>query len=444
MAVKRSSHPRPNASEFADRLRSQFITPLFSDLTRTSAEPSAGVLAAIQEAHTPPVEAAPVVAAPALTARPSDPLDARLQVSGPSPLMVEAYRDLHATADKLVAANISTLNLSAGAIRLYSFLVLCALGNARARGLPRVPSVASLHLPMDLLALALEVNRSTVHRWAEELGWSLDRETGVITGHGLAVRWDHKTSSAPVASQKAVEAQQKRNAQKGRKTSAARPGVSDGVVWAVSMTGPRAGLRVPEEALRFEYRDLLADSVAAGKNKGSAQGLRTVWALKNAGLQQSLEGLKAQNGAELAVRWSVNPGFKSQTPLIMTVARTGEALGAVWDAQSVRGLRRSEQAAAVDSAAKSLAAIYGDWQSVGMYQWVLWRLLRLETVGVNLWDVVLLVMDKVRGDLLAGDCTNAGALLMWRLKARPEGGGESLWDQLKDAYQVAPRGGVWA
>ncbi|THF88483.1 hypothetical protein E7T09_04560 [Deinococcus sp. KSM4-11] len=412
--------------------------------TRKFLEKVRGLFPSAGETVPPEVEAtpspAPIVFTPpasVIDARP----DPRVAIAGPSPLMVDAYRDLHATAERLAGQATRGLEISPGARRLYGLLVLCAVGNARSRGLSRLPDVAELHLPAELLALILEVNRSTVWRWAQEIGEDVDVETGEIRGHQLAVRWDHKTAAAPIAARGSVEAQQKRAKASGKgKGTAARTGVSDGLLWAVSLTGPRCGLRVSHEALKHEWRDLCADSVAASKNKGTAEGLRTVWALKNAGLQQSLEGLKATEGAEIAVRWTVNPGFKSTPPLNMTVAARSAALGAVWDVQSVRGLRRHEQAAAVDAAAHYLAALYGDSGSVSMYHWVLWRLLRLDTVGVNLWDVVLLTMDQVRGDLAAGDCTNAGALLMWRLKAIPEGGGQSLWAQLKDAYQLAPRG----
>lgn len=428
-----STAPLSNkAARLAASLLNKYAAPLFPSL-------------AVQDQDVAPAPVPATIPTPALTARPDGAEGARVTISGPSPLMLDAYHDLHAAADRIVERATRGLTLSKGARKLYGLLVLCAVGNARSRKLHRLPTVAELHLPADLLALVLEVNRSTVWRWAEELGEDVDRETGEVRGHQLAARWDHKTGSAPIAARGSLEAQDaRRKAAGGKGRSAARAGVSDGLLWAVSLTGPRRGLRVSADALAHEWRDLCADSVAASRNKGEAQGLRTVWALKNAGLQQSLECLKANEGAEIAVRWSVNPGFTPESRLNMTVAGAGSALGAVWDVQGVRGLRRHEQAAAVDAAAQFLAALYGDTGSVSMYHWVLWRLLRLDTVGVNLWDVVLLTMNKVRGDLDAGDCTNAGALLMWRLKAKPEGGGLSLWDQLKDAYTLAPRTSFWA
>lgn len=424
-----------SAQKFLDRLKAKGLlpsAPLF-------AEPTPPALMPPVQPERPPVTAA---ALKEVTFRPEagEVQGARVSISGPSPLMVEAYRDLHATADRIVERATRDLKLRPGARRLYALLVLCAVGNARSRGLTRVPDVAELHLPAELLALILGVDRSTVWRWAGQLGQDVNKETGEVRGHQLAVSWDHKTGHLPPAAQRPA----KDGAEATGKRRRLRAGVSDGLLWAVSLTGPRAGLRVSREALAHEWRDLCADSVAASRYKGQPEGLRTVYALKNAGLQQSCKSLKATEGAEIAVRWTVNPGFKSESPLNMTVATRGAALGAVWDVQSVRGLRRHEQASAVDAAAQYLAALYGDSGSVSMYHWVLWRLLRLDTIGVNLWDVVLLTMDQVRGDLAAGDCTNAGALLMWRLKAVPEGGGQSLWAQLKDAYVLAPRESVWA
>lgn len=377
-----------------------------------------------QVASEPAPQVAGPVRPPEATTRPEQ--APAPQILGPSPLMMDAYADLQATAARMAARATRGLRLAAGPRRLYELLVLVGIGNARARGLANVPTVAEIHMPGELLALALDVHRVTLYRWANELGETVNEETGEVTGAQLVARRDHKTGSVPVAAQAAVEAQQQRAGGKGK--GRRRPGVSDGLVWAVSLTGPHPDLQVSAEALRHEWRDLYSDSLAASRNKGSAEGLRTVWALKNRGLQQSLKDLRAQKGEELLVRWTVNPGFSTPPPLSMTVAApSAGTLSAVWDAAAVRSLAPRERGAAVDSAAQYLAAVMGDTGSVGLYRWVLWRLCRLDTIAVDLWDAVLLTLDQVRGDNLAGDCRSAGAVFMAKLK------GSGLWQHLKEA-----------
>lgn len=390
------------------------------------------------EATAPAAPAAPAVPAAApdagellelldrleVTRRPEQP--AAPVVRGPSPLMRDAYQDIEATADRIVQQAAAGLRLSVRARRLYRLLVVAAVGNARARGLDRVPDVAEIHLPGELVALLMDCDRTTVWRAARDLGEVVDQETGEVTGAQLVAWKDHKTGAAPIAAQAALEARHAARGGKGR--APVRAGVSDGLLWAVSLTGPRPGLQVSAEALRHEWRDLYSDSLAAARNKGHADGLRTVWALKNRGLQQSLEDLRAEKGEELAVRWTVNPGFSTPPPSFLTVA-TGlqGTLSGVWDVQTVRTLAPRQRGVAVDSAAQYLADAMQDHGSVGLYRWVLWRLLRLDTVGVNLWDAVLLLLDQVRGDQLAGDTRHAGAVVMWRLK------GSGLWEHLKNA-----------
>lgn len=384
----------------------------------------------------PPVEVEAAPLAPeAPTARP-DPEDVpTARVCGASPLMRDVYDDLRAVADRVAARSLKGVQLSSGARRLYELLVLLGLGNARARGLSAAPTVAEYHMPLELLSLVMKVDRVTVWRWAKELGEQVNEETGEVTGAQLAVYQDHKTSSIPAGALEAVAGTQERRKKAGGK--AAREGVSDGAVWAVSLNGARPGLRVSGEAMRHEWRDLLADAIAASKNKGSAAGLRTVWALKNRGLQQSLNDLRANEGEEILVRWTVNPGFSATPPLNMTVARpAGGTLSAVWDVLAVRSLPLRERGAAVEAAAQFLAVEMNDPGSVGLYQWVLWRLCRLTVVGVELWDAVLLLLDQVRGDLVAGDANKAGAVVMWRLQKA------GLWTTLKEAPQV--RVGKWA
>ncbi|MFB9994474.1 hypothetical protein ACFFLM_21185 [Deinococcus oregonensis] len=353
------------------------------------------------------------------------------QYSGCSPIIKEAYSDIKATAQKIAERSLKDAKpLPKGPRRLYEFLVEVAVGNTRLRGLSNLPTVAEFHLPAELLAELLDVGRTTLWRWCKELGDHPDELTGEILGAQLVARHDHKTGSIPLSAQKALEAQQKRAGKTGSESSA---GVSDGMLWAVSLAGAQSGLAVSSEALRHEWRDLYTDSLIAGRKKGTAEGLRTVWAIKKRGMKQSLEDLRAVDEVEMAVKWTVNPGFgTSAVPLTMTVPFSDEPLESLWNVKYLRGLRLSERGAAVSAAAEYLAQTMNDTGSVKLYAWVLWKLVALDEQGVNLWDQVLLILDQVRGDLRDKDADHGGQLFVWRLKF----GSPSLWDQLKNAPVV--------
>lgn len=393
-------------------------------------------------------------AAPSMSERPTSPgvrvadLTApqavpRVESAAPCPLMEQARADLEATADQIVAQAAGLV--AAGPLRLYRLLVVSALGRLVAQGVTQFPTIGELHMPGELAALLLGVDRSTVWRWANALDAAPDEETGEIRGAGLIARCDHKaTSAAPYGASDALDKDKARKKAAGEKVKRFRH-VSDGTVWAVSLHGRSIpGLQVSWDSKAHAWRDLAADARHAHQNATkteagytyAAEGLNTVWALKKTGLQQSLEGLKAEKSESLAVRWAVNPGLRTISPVQVTVANGGAAAGTafsgIWDVLGVRGLGRKERGAAVDEAAHRLAAALGDMNSVGLYRWVLWRLFRLDIEGIDRWDTVVTILAGLKTEADSGECRSPGAVFIHRLKRA------GLWELLRNvgAYRV--------
>lgn len=353
-------------------------------------------------------------------------------VSGPCPVMRQARADLEGMADRIVEGATVGLNLSTGALQLYRLLVVAGLGRLVDQGIQRRPDVVELHMPGELLALLLGVHRTTVWRWARELDAAPDEATGEVAGAGLIARHDHKsTSGNPYGAQAALDAHERRTGPQKR-----RRHVSDGLVWAVSLRGPVAGLQVSYAAKCHEWRDLQGDARAThraaskategGAYTYSQDALNTVWAMKNVGLQQSLVGLKATKEEEIAIRWAVNPGFRSPPPSQMTVASALPASQtAIWEILTLPGLSRHERGAAVDAAASRLAAALGDLGSVGLYRWVLWRAFRLDVEGRSVWDMVATILSAVHSEAREGECKTPGAVFIHRLRRA------GLWEDMK-------------
>ena len=376
-----------------------------------------------------PVIPAPVIPAPVIPA----PVIPALVVVGPCPLLEQARADLEAAADRIVARAADLVK--PGPLRLYRLLVVAALGRLVSQGVRRWPDIAELHMPGELAALLLGVDRVTVWRWARELGSEVDEDTGEVTGAGLLARHDHKATSAnPYGARPALEQDKARKKAAGRKYGGRH--VSDGTVWAVSLRGRAIpGLSVSLDSKRHAWRDLAADARhshqhatrdASGAYVYGAEGLNTVWALRSTGLQQSLEGLKAETVETLAVRWAVNPGLRPPPPSNMTVANSGGGVSAVWDVLELRHIPRQERGAAIEGAALRLAAALGDLSSVGLYRWVLWRLYRLDVAGLDCWDKVVTILAAMRSEAQAGECRAPGAVFIHRLKRA------GLWDLLKN------------
>jgi hypothetical protein len=184
---------------------------------------------------------------------------------------------------------------------------------------------------------------------------------------------------------------------------------SDGTVWCVKMAPEQPGrVRVPYDALKASYRCLSAD----------IENGRTAYAEIGESKDNPLESVDI----EMILSWALPPST-TQNPVTGLTLRFD--LEAVLDVPHVD---KADRGAAVDGAARALAANLGDAGSVMFYRWLLWQLLRLEAAGQAApWHMVYEQARRARVDAAEGFARRPGALFVSRLKGSP------WWDELTRA-----------
>ncbi len=276
-------------------------------------------------------------------------------------------------------------NLSGTAIRLYQALRETAVHVGAARGYVGSVTHVTVHLPLEVVALALGRHRVTVWRTLPKL-----RALGLVDAR------PHKTTSAG----------QTRN---------------DGTLWAVRLNpdeGTPARLTY-DEMKHGGWRDLDRD-----RRRGRTA-FRAVREHREKRVQQSKDSPQEGFDLQLLLSWSLPPETDQNpvTPDCCTGSRRD--LEAVLDVQYAG---QEERGAAVDGAARALAANLGDAGSVMFYRWLLWQLLRLEAAGQAApWHMVYEQARRARVDAAEGFARRPGALFVSRLKGSP------WWDEVARA-----------
>ncbi len=185
---------------------------------------------------------------------------------------------------------------------------------------------------------------------------------------------------------------------------------SDGTVWCVKMTPEQPGrVRVPYDALKASYRCLSAD----------IENGRTAYAEIGESKDNPPESVDTQR----ILAWALPPST-TQNPVIGLTLRFD--LEAVLDVPHVD---KADRGAAVDGAARAMAANLGDMGSVMFYRWLLWQLLRLaDQHRGDYWHQVYEQARRARADVVEGYARGGGgALFVSRLKAA------AWWDELARA-----------
>lgn len=265
---------------------------------------------------------------------------------------------------------------------LYEALRATAQHAAQARGYVSSVTHVTVHLPVDVVALALGRHRVTVWRAARRL-----------EALGLIDARPHKTTAL------------------GGRT------VNDGTLWAVRLNRDEgAPAKLTHEELTHPWRDLDRDR----------RRRRTAHRAVQERMQQSKELPGCGYDLELLLSWS-SPPQPTKTPLCMTVApRERPDLGAVLD---VPYAAREDRNAMVDTAARALAKGLRDPGEVSLnfYRALLWALLRYADSGHTApWYTVYEQAQRViRADIEEGFARRPGAVFVSRLKGWP------WWDELR-------------
>ena len=326
--------------------------------------------------------------------------------------------------------------LSNTARTLYAALVATAQAAAAARGYVASTTHVTVHIPLEVVALALGRHRTTIWRASNKL-----RELGLVDAR------PHKTtislSELSLNEKQHERLVDERARQRARKKPAPGIGeetegivVNDGTLWCVRLDpdkGAPARLSFYDHKREKEYyggperekhqwRDLARD-----RRRGRTAH-RAVQERQAGKTQQSLSSTTEGFDLELLLEWALPPQH-SETPLPMTVAPNPRAdLEAVLDVQYAA---REDRREAVDGAAHALAGGLADRGGLAFYRWLLWQCLKLQqSTGAAPWYTVYEQARRAQTDVREGFARGAkndgsgGGLFISRLKASP------WWDEL--------------
>ncbi|GHG08627.1 hypothetical protein GCM10017783_21480 [Deinococcus piscis] len=301
---------------------------------------------------------------------------------------------------------LDTAECPATARRIYRLLFRIGLTVLRQRGLHEQHATqVSFHLPLDLIAAHLEVNRSTVWRNLRPL-----EKVGVLHQR------DHYGT---LRGQTAVT----------------------GKVWALSLRPHEvlAGTREPvkvrhDDLIGVRWRDLDAD---ARKGRTAWAELERVKAGKAAEaemlsqgqlfqLQQSQEAERAVVSEKTLLAWALAPFLPDSPGVTLTDAFAFfGGLDTVYAVPALIGLPKAERSAAVSECARQLAATFGDTGNQRFWCWLLWQMLRLRDQGQDVSEDIAGVLARVFQDLKTYPAKKAAAVVVSELI------GAGLYDRLR-------------
>ncbi len=284
--------------------------------------------------------------------------------------------------------------LSGTALLLYQALREVAAHTATDRGYVSSTTHVTLHIPVEVVAEAIGRHRVTVWRRLPEL-----------LAAGLIDARAHKTT-APGCTAKSDT-------------------VNDGTLWCVRLNPDEgAPAKLTHDDLKHDgWRDLNRD------RKRGRTAHRAVHERREKRVQQSKESPQEGFDLQLLLDWSLSP--TAQRDPVINDCCMDERIGERRDLEAVLDVQyagQEERGAAVDGAARALAANLGDMGSVMFYRWLLWQLLRLEAAGKAApWHMVYEQARRARVDAAEGFARKPGALFVSRLKGSP------WWDEVKRA-----------
>ncbi len=280
--------------------------------------------------------------------------------------------------------------LSGTALLLYQALRETAVRTGAARGYVGSVTHVTVHLPLEVVALALGRHRVTIWRTLPKL-----RALGLIDARA------HKTT-APGCTAKSDT-------------------VNDGTLWAVRLNPDEgAAAKLTYDDLKHDgWRDLNRD------RKRGRTAHRAVREHREKRVQQSKDSPQEGFDLQLLLSWALPPETAQNPVTYDCCTGSRRDLEAVLDVQHAG---QEERGAAVDGAARALAANLGDTGSVMFYRWLLWQLLRLEAAGKAApWHMVYEQARRARVDAAEGFARKPGALFVSRLKGSP------WWDEIQRA-----------
>lgn len=333
--------------------------------------------------------------------------------------------------------------------RIYRLLFELALDSVRARGLPHRPDVAVFHLPVELIAAHFQIDRVTVWRnvrplvaagvLAEADHYGTLRGATAVTGKVWAVSLCPERvlrNKAPRVRVTRADLRYPwrdldRDARRGETVyaltrtearQAADKARREAKAEEQAQAQARAAQRLAErQAARARGEKILTGRAAATENAKETRAQKSRPRRLPGAMQQSLEGLKTVEKAELK-RWVLaafsNPS-EDVTPTVAGALLTG--LDAAFTLPTLAGLSRSRRNEMVEKTARSLAAAFEDGANLRFWLWLLWQMLRAYDQGNDWTEDIAHICARVLHDVkheaqLGAKVHNPGALVVNALR----------------------------
>lgn len=315
--------------------------------------------------------------------------------------------------------------------RIFRVLFELALQSVRARGLPSRPNVAVFHLPVDLLASHLGVNRTTIFRNLQPLlaagvvdakdhydslkghtavsgkVWAVSlAPEQVLSGQLLHVRvraadlrFPWRDLTRDVEADRTAYAMT-RTPERIEREKVAREAAKQEQAEERAQAQARAQARAAErQAARERGETVLTGRKAAAANAAETRAQKPAPTRPKPRVQQSREGLKAVEKVQLQ-KWVLAPFSRQSEDVTMTVARDfSSGLDAVFSLPSLTALSKAERNAAVEETARTLAAVFEDSHNLRFWCWLIWRLIQGVAQGQNYMDDVAYLLARVLNDI---------------------------------------------
>lgn len=315
----------------------------------------------------------------------------------------------------------------ATARRIFRLLFEFALDSTRARGLPVRPDVGVFHLPLELLAAHLEVDRTTIWRNLRplfEVGVLAARDhydslrgrtavTGKVWTVSLCPERVLSKQAAPVRVTMTDLAYRwrdlERDARQGRTAYAltrsearqkAEKEQRDARQEEAAEARARAAERATERArAKARGEKVLMGRAAATANAAQTRAEKSRPSRPKPLVQQSIESLKTVEKAELR-KW-VLAAFSNPSPDVTQTVAEGltSGLDAAFSLPSLAGLSRSGRSDLVEKTARSLAAAFGDTENLRFWCWLLWQTLRAYDQGQDWTEDIAHIIARVLHDV---------------------------------------------
>lgn len=376
------------------------------------------------QATPPPVAAIP---------KPSEPIktvhDFAAQIrerrGQPEPVAAKVVQQINPLES--LTACLDSADCPATARRIFRTLHHLALLSVRALGLPHRPSVAVFHLPLELLASHLEVDRVTVWRNLQPLlarglvdtKDHYDTLTGMtaITGKLWAVSLVPERVLSGLADPVKLRHADMvypwrdlgRDVQEGRtayaltrteERQAAEKAVREAQAEQRAKAFERASKRRQDrDRAKRRGETVLTGRAAATANAAQTRAEKPRPTRPTRKVQQSREGLKAVGRAELQ-KWVLAPFSTSSDDSVLIVAgRISDGLDAIFSLPSLADVPKAQRNQTVEETARALARAFEDTQNLKFWCWLVWQLLRGTAQGHAYMDDVSHILARVLHDI---------------------------------------------